>query len=62
MQNLETLKQLVVIEAKRVIELIENEIDFESNCKPDFNKAELKHKMHELRRDTLKLDSLVNGY
>ena len=50
--NIDDTKQLVVLECKRVIEIIE------LGAKPYSTEiAELKAKMHELRRDTIRLEN-----
>jgi len=50
--NIDDTKQLVVLECKRVIEIIE------SGAKLYVTEtAELKAKMHELRRDTIRLEN-----
>ena len=55
--NIDDTKQLVVLECKRVIEIIE------SGAKLDpwggELTSELKAKMHELRRDTIRLENQV---
>jgi len=55
--NIDDTKQLVVLECKRVIEIIE------SGAKLDpwggALTSELKAKMHELRRDTIRLENQV---
>ena len=50
--NIDDTKQLVVLECKRVIEIIK------LGAKPySTETAELKAKMHELRRDTIRLEN-----
>lgn len=50
-------KQLVVLECKRVIEIIESGTDL--NPWSGTVVSELKAKMHELRRDTIRLENLI---
>lgn len=55
--NIDDAKQLIVLECKRVIEIIESG---ESLQPWGYGLAsELKAKMHELRRDTIRLENLI---
>jgi len=56
--NIDDTKKLVVLECKRVIEIIEaGEV-----LRPyGMETSELKAKMHELRRDTIRLENQVYG-
>ncbi len=54
--NLDDNKQLVILECKRVIEIIESG----EKLKPyGYEVSELKAKMHELRRDTIRLENQI---
>jgi len=55
--NIDDTKQLVVLECKRVIEILESG----TKLTPWNNSAmpELKAKMHELRRDTIRLENQI---
>ena len=55
--NIDDTKQLIVLECKRVIEIIESG----DELKPwGYGLAsELKAKMHELRRDTIRLENQI---
>ena len=53
--NVNDTEQLVILQCKRVIEIIEHRVD----PRPYYGTevAELKAKMHELRRDTIRLEN-----
>ena len=53
--NVNDTEQLIVLECKRVIEIIEHRVD----PRPYYcmEVAELRAKMHELRRDTIRLEN-----
>jgi len=55
--SIDDTKQLIVLECKRVIEIIESG----TKLSPWNNSAmpELKAKMHELRRDTIRLENQI---
>ena len=53
--NIKDTQQLVILECKRVIEIIES--TGESRPYYGTETAELKAKMHELRRDTIRLEN-----
>lgn len=56
--NIDDTKQLIVLECKRVIEIIEAK----EVLRPyGMETSELKAKMHELRRDTIRLENLIYG-
>lgn len=55
--SIDDAKQLIVLECKRVIEIIESGKDL--NPYGNSLAAELKYKMHELRRDTIRLENLI---
>ena len=55
--NIDDAKQLVVLECKRVIEIIESGVEL--NQWGGSVTSELKAKMHELRRDTIRLENLI---
>ena len=50
--SIDDTKQLIVLECKRVIEILESGTKLYSA-----EQAELKAKMHELRRDTIRLEN-----
>lgn len=52
----ETAKQLVILECRRIIEILESDAKLEPWYCPA---SELKAKMHELRRDTLRLEKQI---
>lgn len=58
-----TTKILVIVEATRVLELLNSipDKDLNANCFGDYQKgkAELKNKMCELRRDTIALEKMI---
>ena len=62
----ETLKALIMAEAARTIELLEKLTPADMNCKLYSDsqelKAELKSKMHELRRDTVRLEKVLHEW
>ena len=62
----ETLKALIMAEAARTIELLEKLTPADMNNKLYSNsqelKAELKSKMHELRRDTVRLEKVLQEW
>lgn len=55
--SIDDTKQLVVLECKRVIEIIESGAELNPWGSPET--SELKAKMHELRRDTIRLENLI---
>ena len=55
--NIDDAKQLIVLECKRVIEIIES--GEKLNPWGSAATSELKAKMHELRRDTIRLENLI---
>ena len=55
--DIDTTKQLVVLQCKRVIEIIESEVAL--NPWGDKVVSELKAKMHEIRRDTIRLENQI---
>ena len=55
--NIDDTKQLVVLECKRVIEIIES--GAEINPWGSSVTSELKAKMHELRRDSIRLENQI---
>lgn len=55
--NIDDTKQLVVLECKRVIEIIESGTDLVPWGSSET--SELKAKMHELRRDTIRLENQI---
>ena len=55
--NIDDTKKLVVLECKRVIKLIESGTELNPYGNPAT--SELKAKMHELRRDTIRLENQV---
>jgi hypothetical protein len=62
----ENLRRLLLAELCRVAELIEEIPAKNINCQcyDDYSaqKAELKIKMHELRRDTVRMDKMLKEY
>lgn len=58
---MEDLKQLVIIQSKRVIELLENGCLTRDRWGYVPDRAELKTKMAELRRDTMRLEKKLYG-
>ena len=62
----ETLKALIMAESARTIELLEKLTAADMNCKLYSNsqelKSELKSKMHELRRDTVRLEKVLQEW
>lgn len=54
----ETIQTLVKAECKRVIELLESDIDFD-DVYGNRKLSELKCKMRELRRDTITLEKQI---
>ena len=55
--NIDDTKKLIVLECKRVIEIIESRTDLPQYYCPAT--SELKAKMHELRRDTIRLENQI---
>ena len=55
--NIDETRQLVILECKRVIEIIESGTKLNPYGSP--STSELKAKMHELRRDTIRLENQV---
>lgn len=55
--NIDDTKQLVILECKRVIEIIES--GEKLNPYGGGITSELKAKMHELRRDTIRLENMI---
>ena len=53
--NIDDMKQLIILECKRVIEILQSD----EKTKPYGSAlaSELKAKMHELRRDTIRLEN-----
>ena len=61
--NIDDNKQLVILECKRVIEILESGVKLDPWGSSVT--SELKSKMHELRRDTIRLENQIyrrNGY
>jgi len=61
--NIDDNKQLIVLECKRIIEILESGVKLDPWG--DAGTSELKAKMHELRRDTIRLENQIyrkNGY
>jgi len=55
--NMDDTKQLIVLECKRIIEIIESGAELKPwGYGPT---SELKAKMHELRRDTIRLENQI---
>jgi len=55
--NIDDTKQLIVLECKRIIEIIESGTELKQwNCPAA---SEIKAKMHELRRDTIRLENQI---
>ena len=56
------LKKLIILECERVIELIkEDQLFAEKWWGRNPNRAELKNKMKELRRDMMRLEKMLYG-
>lgn len=55
--KIDDTKKLVVLECKRVIEIIESGTELNQYGSPAT--SELKAKMHELRRDTIRLENQI---
>ena len=66
MDSRQTLKMLVIVNAKRVIEILEtlpaNELNNSCYLNSQSLKAELKAKMHELRRDTVRVERALTTW
>ena len=61
-RELETLKALIKSECMRTIEMLDLDVDLTRYTSHEaFIRSELKAKMHELRRDTKRLEHLM-GY
>ena len=60
----ETLKALIIAQASRVAELLGELKAQNMNCHLESQelKAELKAKMHELRRDTVRLEKVLHEW
>ncbi|MFU1797492.1 hypothetical protein ACM1RC_26740 [Paenibacillus azoreducens] len=60
MNDTQTAKDLVAAECQRVIDLLSNGNLYRSGpCESTSDLAELKRKMAELRRDTIRLEKLL---
>ena len=55
--DIQDTKDLVILQCKRVIEILESDNDLKGYS--GRVRSELKVKMHELRRDTLRLENQV---
>ena len=67
MNKRETLKALILAELARVSELLKviPSAGLKAGMHPDYHqgeKAELKAKMHELRRDTMRMEKMLTEY
>lgn len=55
-RNTDIVKLCLIANMKRVLQILESDIEIEYSWKNSKEKAEIRNKMHEIRRDSIELD------